>query len=116
MTHPQPDISTQFTAVMYIRVSTTDQATRGGREEGFSIPAQRDANLRKAASLNATVVEEFVDAGESGTSITKRAELQRMLAYVREHDVDYVIVHKIDRLAGREPTTSPSTWRSSRPA
>ena len=86
------------TAITYLRVSTADQATRGGREEGFSIPAQREANTRKAASLDAILIEEFVDAGESGTS-AKRPELQRMLAYVREQHVDYCIVHKLDRLA-----------------
>ena len=86
------------TAVTYLRVSTADQATRGGREEGFSIPAQREANTRKAASLEAVIIDEFVDAGESGTS-AKRPELQRMLAYVREQHVDYCIVHKLDRLA-----------------
>ena len=87
------------TAITYLRVSTADQATRGGREEGFSIPAQREANIRKATSLDAVVIEEFVDAGESGTSVAKRPELQRMLSYVREHHVDYCIVHKLDRLA-----------------
>lgn len=45
------------------------------------------------------IAEEFVDAGESGTSAAKRPELQRMLVYVREHHVDYCIVHKLDRLA-----------------
>ena len=35
-------------AVSYLRVSTKEQAERGGRDEGFSIPAQREANLRKA--------------------------------------------------------------------
>jgi len=85
-------------AITYLRVSTADQATHGGREEGFSIPAQREANTRKATSLGAVIVEEFVDAGESGTS-AKRPELQRMLAYVREHHVDFCIVHKLDRLA-----------------
>ena len=87
------------TAVTYLRVSTADQATRGGREEGFSIPAQRDANTRKAASLDAQIVAEFVDAGESGTSVAKRSGLQQMLEYVRTHPVDYCIVHKLDRLA-----------------
>jgi site-specific DNA recombinase len=98
-TDPAADAAPSKTAVTYLRVSTADQATRGGRAEGFSIPAQRDANTRKAASLDAAVVAEFVDAGESGTSATKRPELQRMLAYVREHSVDYCIVHKLDRLA-----------------
>ena len=92
------DGSPHNTAITYLRVSTADQATRGGREEGFSIPAQREANTRKATTLHAVIVEEFVDAGESGTS-AKRPELQRMLAYIRENQVDYCIVHKLDRLA-----------------
>jgi DNA invertase Pin-like site-specific DNA recombinase len=52
-------------AVIYLRVSTKDQAERGGEAEGFSIPAQRDACYRKAEQLGATVAAEFVDAGES---------------------------------------------------
>ena len=40
-------------AVSYLRVSTREQAERGGTEEGFSIPAQREANARKAAELEA---------------------------------------------------------------
>jgi site-specific DNA recombinase len=85
-------------AVIYCRVSTKDQASRGGEAEGFSIPAQREACLRKADSLGAQVVEEFVDAGESARS-ANRPELQRMLTYVAEHRINTVIVHKVDRLA-----------------
>ena len=47
-------------AVSYLRVSTREQAERGGTEEGFSIPAQREANTRKAAELGARVVREFL--------------------------------------------------------
>lgn len=50
-------------AVAYIRVSTKEQAERGGFEEGFSIPAQRDAIRRAAAEAGAMIVEEFIDAG-----------------------------------------------------
>ena len=85
-------------AVSYLRVSTRDQAYRGGEAEGFSIPAQRDANKRKAGSLGAIVVKEFVDRGASAKT-TNRPELQGMLDYVSENNVDYVIVHKVDRLA-----------------
>ncbi len=86
-------------AVSYLRVSTTGQARRGGGDdEGFSIPAQRDANRRKAATMGAIVVKEFVDRGASARS-ANRPELQRMLEYLADHDVDYVIVHKLDRLA-----------------
>lgn len=85
-------------ALIYVRVSTKEQAERDGDPEGYSIPAQREACQRKADSLGASVVEEFVDRGESARS-ADRPELQRMLHYVRKHDVDYVIVHKVDRLA-----------------
>jgi len=85
-------------ALIYLRVSTREQATRGGEAEGFSIPAQREACLRKAESLDAEVVETFIDAGESAKS-TDREDLQNMLAYLSEHRLDYVIVHKVDRLA-----------------
>ncbi|MGI8493621.1 MAG: recombinase family protein, partial [Acidimicrobiales bacterium] len=85
-------------AVSYLRFSTKEQAERGGRDEGFSLPAQREANQRKAESLNAVIVEEFIEPGESGTS-TDRPALQRLLAYVKTHPVAYCIVHKIDRLA-----------------
>ena len=70
----------------------------GGDPEGFSIPAQREACLRKAESMGATVAAEFVDRGESAKT-ANRPELQNMLTYVKEHPVTYVIVHKVDRLA-----------------
>ena len=88
----------RVTAVTYQRVSTKEQATTGGRDEGFSIPAQREANRRKAETLGAHVVAEFVDAGKSARS-AKRPELQRMLDYIATDQVTYCIVHKVDRLA-----------------
>ena len=92
-------INTMFTpkkALSYMRVSTRGQAERGGgADEGFSIPAQRAANKQKASALGAL---EFVDRGASAKS-ADREDLQNMLAYIQENDVDYVIVHKADRLA-----------------
>ncbi|MGO2863298.1 MAG: recombinase family protein [Brevibacterium sp.] len=85
-------------AVSYLRVSTKEQASKGGRDEGFSIPAQREANLRKAQDLNAIVIEEFVDAGESARKADRPA-LMEMIEYVKTHPVAYCIVHKVDRLA-----------------
>jgi site-specific DNA recombinase len=85
-------------AIIYVRVSTKEQAEMGGDPEGFSIPAQREACMRKAESMGAIVAGEFVDRGESAKT-TKRPELQRMLTYVQEHPVTYLIVHKVDRLA-----------------
>ena len=85
-------------AVSYLRVSTREQAERGGTTEGFSIPAQREANQRKAAELGARVVREFVDAGESARS-ADRDGLREMLAFIAATRVTFCIVHKLDRLA-----------------
>jgi DNA invertase Pin-like site-specific DNA recombinase len=85
-------------AVLYLRVSTKEQAEKNGEAEGYSIPAQRSACRRKAEALGAAVVEEFVDRGESARN-ARRPELQRMLVYVGENEVSHVIVHKVDRLA-----------------
>jgi site-specific DNA recombinase len=97
---PLSNVSSNGTAraVLYLRVSTKDQATRGGATEGFSIPAQRQACTRKAESIDAEVIEEFVDRGESAKT-ADRPELRRMLKHLATNPVDYVIVHKVDRLA-----------------
>ena len=95
------DSMTPKFAVSYLRVSTRGQAERGGgHDEGFSIPAQREANKKKALSMGAIVGKEFVDRGASAKS-ADRPQLQAMLEYVKENvdRVDYVIVHKVDRLA-----------------
>ena len=96
-------------AISYLRVSTRGQAERGGGEadEGFSIPAQREANKKKAASMGAIIIKEFVDRGTSAKS-ADRKDLQAMLDYIRDYkgQIDYVIVHKVDRLArNREDDT-----------
>ncbi|MCL2853840.1 MAG: recombinase family protein, partial [Defluviitaleaceae bacterium] len=95
------DSMTPKLAVSYLRVSSAGQASRGGGDdEGFSIPAQREANKRKALSMGAMVGKEFVDRGASARS-ADRPELKRMLEYIKENKerVDYLIVHKVDRLA-----------------
>lgn len=86
-------------AVIYLRVSTREQAETDYSTEGFSIPAQREACIRKAESLGAVVEAEFVDRGESARSADRPA-LQDMLKKLRQdRSIDYVIVHKLDRLA-----------------
>ena len=98
-----------YAAVLYLRVSTPRQARKGGEAEGYSIPAQRTDCQRRADSLNAEVVAEFVEKGESAKS-ADRTELQAMLRHLSligqinpetgqlVPRVDYVIVHSIDRL------------------
>ncbi|MEV6873926.1 recombinase family protein [Amycolatopsis sp. NPDC051128] len=85
-------------AVIYLRVSTEEQAKVGGTAEGYSIPYQRTWCRKKAAELGLTVVGEYVDAGHSAKS-TRRPELQRMLRELPTLGASFVIIHKIDRLA-----------------
>ncbi len=87
-------------AVSYVRVSTQEQAAGGRTGDGFSIPAQKEYNQAKAHTLGALVAKEFVDRGVSGTTLNRPA-LKKMLQYLEEEQgkVDYVIVHKLDRLA-----------------
>lgn len=86
-------------AAIYLRVSTAAQATRGREPEGYSIPAQHEACHAKAAELDAEVVAEYVDRGESAKT-ADRPELKALLARLEEkRDLDLVIVHKVDRLA-----------------
>lgn len=84
--------------IVYLRVSTKEQALTN-EKEGYSIAAQRKACGRYAEEKGWEVVDEYVDRGESARSAA-RPQLQMMLSYVRkEKDIDFVIVHKIDRLA-----------------
>ncbi|MCP3998460.1 MAG: recombinase family protein [bacterium] len=109
-------MSKQPTAVIYLRVSTKEQAERGGDGEGFSIPAQREACRGKAEALGAVVIEEFVDRGESAHS-RARPELERMLGHLIEEPATYVIVHKTGTGSHEtELTTSRSTSSSRRSA
>ena len=86
-------------AAVYLRVSTVAQAKRGMEPEGYSIPAQREACERKAAELEAEIADEYVDRGESARS-ARRPKLQELLARLKTAgDIDFVIVHKLDRLA-----------------
>ena len=55
---PAPMMATATaTAATYLRVSTREQAERDGEPEGYSLPAQREANRRKAEALGATIVD-----------------------------------------------------------
>jgi site-specific DNA recombinase len=89
----------RFRAVGYLRVSTAGQASTDRNGEAFSIAAQREGCIRKAESLDADVLDIYVDAGESARK-ADRPQLQAMLERLKtERDIDFVIVHKIDRLA-----------------
>jgi site-specific DNA recombinase len=85
-------------AVIYLRVSSAQQADKDYDPDGYSLPAQKEACLRKATSLDLHVVEEFVDRGESGRT-ANRPGLQALLTRIEQGDIQTVLVHKLDRLA-----------------
>jgi DNA invertase Pin-like site-specific DNA recombinase len=81
-------------AVIYLRVSTKEQA-----EEGYSIPAQAEACRRFIADRDWELADEYIDRGESART-ADRPQLQAMLARLAEdRSIDCLVVHKLDRLA-----------------
>ena len=85
--------------VIYLRVSTKEQAEKADSKEGYSIPAQREACIKYAKEKGWNVIDEYTDRGESARS-SNRPQLQEMLSRMKKQkDVEVVVVHKIDRLA-----------------
>lgn len=81
-------------AVFYARVSTEEQA-----KEGFSIQAQVEEIRAYANTNNMQVVDEYIDEGASGKSISGRPQMKRLLENLRDNTFDVVIIYKIDRIA-----------------
>jgi DNA invertase Pin-like site-specific DNA recombinase len=87
-------------AAIYLRVSTLDQVMKGNsNRDGFSIPAQKEACVRKAKELGASDIKEYIDRGESARSADRPALQELLHDLIKEKNFDYVIVHKLDRLA-----------------
>ncbi len=85
--------------VIYLRVSTKEQAQKADSKEGYSIPAQREACVKYIKEKGWKLVDEYIDRGESARS-SQRPQLQEMLGRIAKHkDIQAVIVHKIDRLS-----------------
>ena len=74
------EAETPKTALLYLRVSSDAQVRTDHEGDGLSLDAQRDACTRKADSLGARVIEEFVERGESGKTTIKRSALAALLA------------------------------------
>ncbi len=83
-------------AITYCRVSSEEQALKD-----ISIPAQRKAIHRWADQQPGLVVlQDFVDEGQSAYApADKRPGFCEMVAFCRKHDVDLILVHKLDRFS-----------------
>jgi site-specific DNA recombinase len=79
---------------LYARVSTGE----GMQADGFSIDAQLSEMREYAKTRNWKVVEEFVDAGISGTT-PDRPQLNAMKEAAAEGLFDILVVHELSRLS-----------------
>jgi len=81
-------------AVIYCRVSTKEQT------EGYSLETQEQECLKFAQCNGYEVVKRFIERGESAKT-ANRTQLQNLLKFIalNKKDIDYVIVHKLDRLS-----------------
>ena len=84
------------TAVGYFRVSTAGQAG----ERHVSLEAQQSAFETECRASGVTPLESFTDIASGRKN--DRVQYREMLAYVKEHNVDFVIVLFLDRF-GRNP-------------
>ena len=82
-------------AVIYLRVSTQNQA-----ESGLGIESQRTEIEALCARSGWTIVSEHIDNGISGKApLNKRPALSSALADVEALEADVLIVAKLDRVA-----------------
>ena len=108
-----PETSHEKRAVIYLRVSSDQQVERGYGDEGYSVPAQREACTRKAAELGATVVAEYVDLAKSAKTKNRPRFMEMIADIERDRDIDYVVVHKLNRFARKAMDDSVIDYRLS---
>jgi site-specific DNA recombinase len=81
-------------AIIYVRVSTEDQA-----ENGTSLETQELTCCRRASELGYVVAATFRDEGVSGALYEARDGIQRALSELESGNADALIVHSISRLS-----------------
>ena len=82
-------------AVIYVRVSTVEQA-----EEGNSLSTQEKICREYALKNGYEVVDVFIERGESAKT-ANRTELQKMFQFIahKKNSITAIIVYKIDRMS-----------------
>ena len=83
--------------VIYIRVSTLEQAL-----EGYSIEEQKRRLISYCKARGWTIVEVLVDPGFSGANLD-RPGIQTLISHI--HNYDMVLVYKLDRLSRSQRDT-----------
>jgi site-specific DNA recombinase len=78
-------------AAIYIRVSSAEQA-----EEGYSIQAQTEKLEAYCKVRDWSIYNTYIDPGFTGAN-TKRPALQELIKAIKKHEIDVVVVYKLDR-------------------
>ncbi len=95
-------------AICYVRCSTQEQA-----DSGLGLEAQAERSRAYCAMRKLDLVELITDAGVSGGKpLASREGGQRLLAAIRKHKADAVVMLKLDRMfrnAG-DCLTTVETW------
>ena len=86
-------------AVVYVRVSTTEQAA-----EGYSVEEQERKCKAAIESKGWEYIGTFSDPGVSGRTLD-RPGLLEMLKLIRAGEVDAVVIYKLDRLSRKQRDT-----------
>jgi site-specific DNA recombinase len=87
--------ASRLRAVLYIRVSTEDQA-----QHGYSLPEQEEAGVQYIRDHGYELVDIYIDHDSAYNNSGDRPRFKAMLARVTEQrDVDVVVVKKLDRFA-----------------
>lgn len=81
-------------AVIYVRVSTTEQYL-----DGFSLPAQTSLLKAYAETYGHTIVGIYDDPGISGKNIEDRPGLLKLLADAQQGKFELVLIWKLSRLS-----------------
>lgn len=85
--------------VIYVRVSTAEQA-----KEGYSVGEQLERLTKYCEAMNWTIVAQYVDPGYSGAD-TNRPGLKELIKAVEDGGIDKVVVYKLDRLSRSQKDT-----------
>jgi site-specific DNA recombinase len=86
--------TSEFTCVIYARVSTDDQADR----DFSSVDAQIAGCRRKAEDNGWIIIREFRDDGASGKNLNRPA-MKELIALLKRENVGAVIAVRMDRLS-----------------
>lgn len=89
----QPSTQTIVRVVIYIRVSTEEQA-----HHGYSIAGQKTELVKFCDANGYTITDFYIEEGLSGKN-TKRPKLQQLLSDSKKGLFDAVLVYKLDRFS-----------------